>query len=53
MKSLIKKTAVLVFALVLMVSTASTVLAWGGGGQPGPEPGSEWDPSPGRAGSNP
>lgn len=27
MKSLIKKTAVLVFALVLMVSTASTVLA--------------------------
>ena len=42
MKSLIKKIAVLVFALVVMVSTASTVLAKHGGtgstgdGEPAP-----------------
>jgi len=35
MKSLIKKIAVLVFALVVMVSTASTVLAKHSGGTSG------------------
>ena len=44
MKSLIKKTAVLVFALVVIVSTASTVLAGGGGSIPWPG----WDPPPGQ-----
>ena len=35
MKSLIKKIAVFVFALVVMVSTASTVLAQSSGNPPG------------------
>ena len=42
MKSLIKKIAVFVFALVFMVSTASTVLANGSAGKDDPGPG--WDP---------
>jgi hypothetical protein len=45
MKSLIKKIAVLVFVLVVMVSTASTVLAGGDGSGNIPWPG--WDPPPG------
>ena len=49
MKSLIKKIAVLVFALVVMVSTASTVLAQSGnppgnGGWGGPPPGQGGQP---------
>ena len=40
MKSLIKKIAVFVFALVVMVRTASTVLAGSTGNY---NPGPEWD----------
>ena len=42
MKNVIKKIAVFVFALVFMVSTASTVLANGSAGKDDPGPG--WDP---------
>ena len=45
MKSLIKKIAVFVFALVVMVITASTVLAKNGGGS-GSNPGPGWNPPP-------
>ena len=44
MKSIIKKIAVLVFALVVTVSTASTVLANSNGND---DPGPGWDPPPG------
>jgi len=43
MKSIIKKIAVFVFALVVMTSTASTVLAKNGGGS-GSNPGTGWNP---------
>ena len=52
MKNLIKKIGVFVFALVLMVSTASTVLAFHGGGGGSNNPGDEGQTGPpGHAGN--
>ena len=53
MKSIIKKIAVLVFALVVMVSTTSTVLAGSNGSTGNNPPGPGWDPPPGDSGSRP